>query len=50
MSLIALLISNLNPPNLLYQYTNTTLKKDLTSDSKLIISKANSLRLKTGSR
>jgi hypothetical protein len=50
MSLVVLLISNLSPPNLIYQYTNLSLKRDLTSDSKLIVTKANSLRLKTGSR
>lgn len=50
MSIVALLISNLTPPGLLYQYTNRSLKKDMKSDCNLIVSKAKSLKLNAGQK
>ena len=50
MSIVALLISSIAPPTLLYHYCNSAIKRDLTSDSDLIVSKAKSLKLKTGQR
>jgi hypothetical protein len=50
MSIIAVLISNPTPPQLLFQYSTSILKINLAADSSSILSLSDSLGLDVGQR